>query len=88
MRGSRFKEEAILAVVKRLESGEPPQKLKREFGVTEQTLYRWKWKYGGVKAADARSLMDLESQLRALRAELHRVSLENRALKMVLRKNW
>ena len=34
----------------------------RELGVSEQTYYRWRNQYGGLKADDAKRLKELEKQ--------------------------
>ncbi len=34
----------------------------RELGVAEQTYYRWRKQYGGMKADDAKRLKDLERE--------------------------
>ena len=87
MRGSRYSEEVVVAAVARIQAGEDIQSLSRELGVTQQTLYRWKWKYGGFVKSEAHQVMQLERQLHSLRSELRRLSLENQALKSLLQKN-
>jgi len=47
----RFTEEQIIGAVKRLEKGEPTRELSRELGVTMQTLYGWRRKFGGGSIA-------------------------------------
>jgi putative transposase len=37
--------------------------LSRRHGVTEQTLYRWKKKYGGLEGAEAKRLRALEEEI-------------------------
>ncbi len=39
----------------------------RELGVAEQTYYRWRNQFGGLKADDAKRLKDLELEKAALR---------------------
>jgi putative transposase len=46
----------------------------RKLGVTEQTYYRWRKEYGGLKTDQARKLKDLEKEntrLKRLLAEAH-----------------
>jgi putative transposase len=35
----------------------------RQHGISEQTLYRWKAKYGGLESGDAKKLKQLEKRL-------------------------
>lgn len=86
MRGSRFSEEEVLTAVRRLESGENPLAVGQDLHVSESTLHRWRWKYGGVVNEERRVVLELEKQLHDTRAELRRINLENDALKELLAK--
>jgi putative transposase len=46
MKRTKHSEEKMIGAVKQLESGRPVKELARELGVTDQTLYNWKSKYG------------------------------------------
>jgi putative transposase len=50
MKRSKFSDEQILAIVKEGEAGRKVADLCRAHGITEQTYYRWKAKYGGLPA--------------------------------------
>ena len=52
MRRSRFKEEQIIATLREHEAGAATGELCRRLGVSEQTLYRWKRKYGGLAVSE------------------------------------
>lgn len=58
----RFTEEQIIRALKRLEAGMQAKDLGRELGVTMQTIYVWKRKYGGMEISDAKRLRELESE--------------------------
>ncbi|WP_157554147.1 IS3 family transposase [Micrococcus sp. CH3] len=53
----------------------------RELGVYEQTYYRWRNQYGGLKADDAKRLKELEKQNATLKRLLAEAELEKAALK-------
>jgi putative transposase len=67
MKKSRFSEEQIIGVVKELDAGAKPKDVSRRLGVTDQTLYRWKAKYGGLEVIDAKRLRALEDENRKLK---------------------
>jgi len=67
MRKSRFTEEKIVKILNELEHGAKPDELSRRHGVSKNTLYRWKAKYGGMQVADARRLKQLEEENRRLK---------------------
>jgi len=46
MKGTRHSEEQIIAILKQGEAGLTTAELCRQYGITEQTYYRWKAKYG------------------------------------------
>ncbi len=45
-------------VLKEAEAGRPVADPRRKHGISEQTLYRWKAKYGGRDVSDARRLKE------------------------------
>ena len=59
----RHSEEQIIRILREAESRELPIKdVCRLHNITEQTLYRWRNKYGGMDVAEARRLKELESE--------------------------
>jgi len=67
MRKSRFTEEQIVQVPQEWDAGAKISDLVRRLGVTEQTLYRWKKKYGGLQVSEAKRLKALEEENRQLK---------------------
>ena len=60
----------------------------RQHGITEQTYYRRKAKYGGMDSGEAKRLRQREDENRKLKHVVAELTLANRALKDVLSKNW
>ena len=88
MKRSKFTDEQILAIVKEGEAGRKVADLSRTYGITEQTYYRWKARYGGMDSGEAKKLKHLEDENRKLKHVVADLTLDNRALKDVLSKNW
>ncbi len=55
-------------------------------GVTEQTFYRWKKKYGGLGTSELRRLRQLEEENRKLKHMVADLSLDKHMLQEVLSK--
>ena len=60
MKKSRFTEEQIAFALRQHEGGTATGEIVRKLGITEQTFYRWKKKYGGLGIAELRRLKQLE----------------------------
>lgn len=86
MKRKQFSEEQIIKV---LAEGEATGKeICRRHGISEQTFYRWKSKYGGMTVSEAKRLRELEAENRKLKQLLGEAHLDNAALKELLSKNW
>lgn len=88
MKGKRFSEEQIIGVLKEAEAGAKTPDLCRRYGITQQTFYRWKSKYGGLEVSEMRRLRQLEDENRKLKHIVAELTLDNRALKEVLAKKF
>jgi putative transposase len=88
MKGKAFSEEQIVALLQRVEAGQKVMDACREHGISEQTYYRWKAKYGGMPANELKRLRDLEQENARLKRLLADAMLDNAALKEVLAKKW
>ena len=60
----------------------------RELGVSEQTYYRWRNRFGGLTADDAKRLKHLERENAALKRLLADAELEKAALKEIATGNF
>jgi putative transposase len=56
--------------------------------VSEQTYYRWRNQFGGMKAEDVKRLKELEAENARLKRIVADQVLENQALREVARGNW
>jgi len=88
MKRKRYSEEQIIGVLKQHEAGTPVKELIRQAGVSEQTFYRWKSKYGGLEVSDAKRLRQLEDENRKLKTMVADLMLDNKILKDVNAKKW
>jgi len=88
MRSSKFTEEQIAFALKQAETGTSVKEVIRKMGITEQTFYRWKKKYGGMMPSDLRRLRQLEEENRQLKKLVADLSLDKQMLQDVLSKKF
>jgi putative transposase len=60
----------------------------RRIGVTEQTYYRWRKEYGGLKVDQARRMKDLEQENARLRRAISDLTLDKLILQEAARGNF
>lgn len=61
-KGTRYNEEQIIRILKEVESGTSVAEVCRKYGVAEQTVYRWRNKYGGLDTGELHRLRELEAE--------------------------
>ena len=80
MRRSRFTKQQIVAALRQAESGTPVVEVWRKLGFTEQTFYRWKRKFAGMRVAELRRLREGEEENRRLKQLVADLTLDKQML--------
>ena len=84
-RGTKFKPEEIISKLREAEvelaCGKKIPEVCKQIGVTEQTYYRWKKEYGGLRMDQAKRLKDLEKENARLKRLLADAELDKTILK-------
>jgi transposase-like protein len=87
-----FSPEQIIGMLReaevRLSQGEKVKGICRGFGITEQTYYRWRKQYGGMKVSQARRFRELERENGRLKKAVAELTLDKLILKEALEGNF
>ena len=88
MRKAKFSNEQIVYALQQVEAGMAVKEVCRQMGISEQTFYRWKKKYGGLGVSELRRLKQLEDENRRLKQLVADLTLDKHMLQEVLRKKF
>ncbi len=92
MKKKHFTAEQIIGKLREAEvllsQGSKVGEVSRKLGITEQTYYRWRREYGGMRVDQARRLKELEKENGRLKRLVADLSLDNAILKEVTRGNF
>jgi transposase-like protein len=84
-----FKPEQIIGKLREAEvllsQGSTVGEASRKIGVTEQTYYRWRKEYGGMRVEQAKRLKELEKENSQLKKLVADITLDNAVLKEAAR---
>ena len=86
MKKSKFTEQQIAFALRQAETGTKVKDVIRQLGITEQTFYRWKRKFGGLGPSELRKLRMLEDENRKLKQMVADLSLDKAMLQEVIEK--
>jgi len=71
-----------------ISQGVPIAEASRKIGITQQTYYRWRKEYGGLRIEQAKRLKELEKENSRLKKLVADISLDNAILKEAARGNF
>ena len=92
MARKRYKPEEVIAKLREAEvllsQGQTTSQAVRSLGITEQTYYRWRKEYGGLKVDQATRLKDLEKENGRLRKAVSNLTLDKLILEEAAKGNF
>jgi putative transposase len=88
----RYKPEQIVALLRQIEveiaNGKTTPQACKEAAITQQTYYRWRKEFGGLKLDQAKRMKELERENAKLKRLVAELSLEKQILKDVAEGNF
>ena len=92
MSRKRYKPEQVVNLLRKIEieiaNGKKAAQAAREEGSCEQTYYRWRKEFGGLKLDQAKRLKELEKENSRLKRLVAELSLEKQVLREVAQGNF
>jgi putative transposase len=88
MKKSRFTDSQIINILKLAEAGTPVVDLCREHGISNQTFYKWRAKFGGMDASLMTRMKELEEENRRLKKMYAEERLKSEIIQEAMAKKW
>ena len=88
MKGKTHSTGEIIRILRQADGGETAQSVCGAHNISEQTLYRWKKKYGNMELADPKRLKELAKEDAEIKKRLAESMQVNRVLKEANYKKW
>ena len=85
MKRSKFTEQQIAFILRQAEEGTSVEEVCRKAGISVQTYYRWRKKYGGLMPSEMKRLRQLEEENQRLKRLVANLSLDKEMLQEVVR---
>ena len=86
MKRSKFSDSQIAYILRQAEEGTSVEEVCRKTGLSVQTYYRWRKKYGGLMPSEMKRLKQLEEENKRLKNIVADLSLDKEMLQGVLRR--
>jgi putative transposase len=86
MKKSKFNEQQIAFILRQAEEGTTVEDVCRKAGISIQTYYRWRQKYGGLMPSEMKRLKQLEEENLRLKKIVANLSLDKEMLQDVVRR--
>lgn len=88
MKKSKFSPEQIAKILKSYDEGTSSEEICRINGISRQTFYQWRSKYGGLESSELKRLKQLEEENARLKRMYVNLALDLEAAKYIIEKKF